>query len=173
MGSIADAELMQGVDRERSDAQRLARNLELPSCDCDHAVGLEVIEVLAKSVGGVEVILAECEGAGRGRGPGINQSHLDDVILFGGVANEGASVRNVDVHLGAVVEMIGEICVMTAHDRISDDGIDLDTGDAGASVRNRAQNVYTAAGADDRVIAVWAKHVGDGSGRGHLVSLPR
>ena len=63
---IRDAELVKSFRGDRDNAEGFTRFAEFPARDGDHAVGLEVFEVLAKGFDGVKTIFAERECAGSG-----------------------------------------------------------------------------------------------------------
>ena len=64
-GGIGHAQAMQGFYGDRYYAQGFARMAEFPTCDGDHAAGLEVIEIFAEGLDGIEIIFAEREGSRR------------------------------------------------------------------------------------------------------------
>src|SRR5579864_9194875 len=98
---------------------------EFPAGDGNHAVGFEMVEVLAKCFRGIEIVLAEGKGAGGGRSPGIDQRHLHDVKMLRSSANKRAAVVDLNVYVGAFIKMLSVIGIAAAHDRGRDDGIDF------------------------------------------------
>ena len=97
---------------------------------------------------------------------------MNDVELLGRIADEGATVRDVNVDFGLLVETIRVVGVASAHDRGRDDGIDFDAGDVRTAVGDGTENVNTAAGTDDGEFAVRAKDIGEGGWSSHQVVLP-
>src|SRR3989449_10420828 len=145
----------------RHHAQRLPRPREFPARDGDESVRLQVVEVLAESLYGVKVVLAEGKGPSRGGGPGVDQCHLDDVVSVPATANRRASVADANMDLGQVIKVGGGIGVPLAHDGGGDGGVNCNCGDIRAPAGQRAQYVDAAARANDRVVATRAKHAGD------------
>ena len=72
-----------------------------------------------------------------------------------------------NVYVWPFVQVLGVICVAAAHDGVGDDGIDLNPGNAPASICHGAKHIYTAARANDGVVPVWPEHVHDCRWRGH------
>ena len=107
--AVRYAELTQRFHRLRDHAQGLARLGELPARDGDHAVRLQVLEVFAEGLDRVQIVFAKGEGSGRGRGPGVDQRHLHHVVPVAAVAHERASVADVHVHLGNLVEVVSVV----------------------------------------------------------------
>ena len=145
---------------------------ELPAGDGDHAVGLQVIEIFAKGLDGVQIVFAERERPRRGRGPGVDQRHLHHIELLRRRAQERAAVGHVNVHIGTLVKMLRVVGITLAHDGGGDDGIDLDPGHAGTAVRHGAQNVDAAARSDDGELPVRSQNIGQRRRRRHKVALP-
>ncbi len=158
--SIRNPQLMQGLHRHRNHAKSFTRLLKLPARDGNHAIGLEMLEVLAESFDCVEAVFAQGKCAGRGGSPCVHQGHLHDVELLAGVAHKGAAIGDVDVHLGPLIEVVDVVGVTAAHDGVGYDGIDFDSGDARAAGSQGAHYIHPAAGADDGVFAVRAQHIG-------------
>ena len=125
---------------------------KFPARDGDHSIGLEVIEVFAECLDGIEIVFAEGERPGCGRGPGVDQGHLHDIELLWSGTQERPAVGDMNMHVGPLVEMLGVVGVTLAHDGGRDDGIDLDPGYAGTAVCNRAQDIDAAPGPDDGVL---------------------
>src|ERR1700731_782147 len=69
--------------------------------------------------------------------------------------------------------MKGIVRVTITHDRVGNNGIDLDSGHAGTAAAHRAQYVYATARSDDGVISVRAEHIGQRRRCRHEISLPR
>src|SRR5207244_6380597 len=126
----------------------------------NHAIRLEVLEIFAEGVGGVEAVLAQRESASGGRGPGVHQRHLDDVILGVRISHERPAVGDVDVDLGAVVQVIGVVGVALAHHRVGDDRIDLDPGHVRTATGYGAQHVHATARTYDGKVSARAQHIG-------------
>src|SRR5215471_14394993 len=59
-----DAQPVQGFHGEGDDAQGFPRMVELPARDGDHSVGLEVLEILAEGLDGVQIVFAQGKGSG-------------------------------------------------------------------------------------------------------------
>ncbi len=171
-GGIGHAQAMQRFHGHRDHAQSFARMAEFPAGDGDHSVGLEVIEIFAERLDGIEIVFAEGERAGGGRGPGVDQRHLHDIKMLRSRAQKRAAIGDVDMHVGPIVEMLRVVGVPLAHDGGGDDGIDLDPGHARAAVGHGAQNVDAAARADDGELSVRAENVGQCGRRGHQIVLP-
>src|SRR5436190_10943748 len=68
--------------------------------------------------------------------------------------------------------MVGIIGVAIPHHGVRDDGVDLDTGHAGAAAGDRPQNVGTSARSNDGKLSVRTKDVRECRWRGHQVLLP-
>ena len=158
------ADLAEGVDGERDEAQGFARRIEAPAGDGEQAVVGEVEEVIAEGVAGVEVVFGEGEGAGGGGGPGIDEGGLEDLVLIGAAADEAAAVLDEDVNVGAEVEAVAERGEALAHDGVGDDAVDLDGGDVGAAAVEGAGDVPAAAGSDDEGFGGGADGVGKARG---------
>ena len=159
-GGVRHSHFMQGLHRNRNHAQGFAGLLKLPARNGNHSVRLQVLEVFPEGFHGVQTVFAEGKGARGGGGPGIHQRHLHHVKLLLGVAHKRAAIGHVDVHFRLLVQMKGVVRVAAAHDGVGDDGIDLDSGNAGTAVGYRAQDVHAAAGADDGEVAMRAQHIG-------------
>ena len=159
-GGVRHSHFMQGLHRDRNHAQGFAGLLKLPARDGDHSIGLQMLEVFPEGFDGVQAVFAEGKGAGGGGGPGVHQRHLHHVELLLGIAHKRAAIGDVDVHFGPLVQMKGVVRVAAAHDGVGDDGIDLDSGNAGTAVAHRAQDVHAAAGSDDGEISMRAQHIG-------------
>src|ERR1039458_2288834 len=156
------ADLAQGVDGQRDEAQGFARRIEAPAGDGEYAIAGEVQEVIAEGVAGVEVVFGEGESARGSGGPGIHQGGLQHLIFVGTAAHEAAAVLHLDVHLGAQIEAVAERGEALAHDGIGDDTVDLDGGDIGAAAIEGAGDVPTAAGSDDEGFGAGANGIGEG-----------
>src|SRR6266700_1647529 len=76
------------------------------------------------------------------------------------------------MHLGTLVEMLGEVRVALPHNGVRDDRINLDSGYAGAAIGDRTKNVHSAARPDDRVIAMRPERIHHRWRRSHQVILP-
>ena len=132
-----------------------------------------MLEVFAEGFNGIEIVFAEGECARGGGRPGIDQRHLHYVVSLAGVAHERSAVGNVDVDLGPLIKVIGVVRVAAAHNRVGDNGIDFDSGYAGAAVCQRAQDVYTAARADNGVLPLRAQDIRQRRRRRHQAVLPQ
>src|SRR5579864_1368252 len=77
-----------------------------------------------------------------------------------------------NLYIGPLVKMLRVVGVALAHNGGGDDGIDLDPGYTGTTVRNGAQNVDPAPGPDDGELAVWTQHIRQGRRRRHEIALP-
>jgi hypothetical protein len=69
---IGHSHFVQSFDRYGNYAQSFSRLLEFPSCDGDQSVRLQVLEIFAKRLDRVQIVLAEGEGPGGSRSPGIH-----------------------------------------------------------------------------------------------------
>ena len=154
------AQLAERFHGQRDQPQRFARRIEAPARHGHHAVVGEVREVIAKGVGGVEIVLGKREGAGRGGRPGIHQGGLQHLVLVGAAAHEAAAVLDENVDVGAQVETAAEPGEALAHDGGGDDGIDLDSGDVVAAGSQRARHVPAAAGPDDQSLGARPDGIG-------------
>src|SRR6202034_3651335 len=103
---ILYSESVQRLHRYRYDAQRLARLLELPAGDGDHAIRFEMLKIFAEGFHGVKIILAQSESAGRSRGPGVYQRHLHYIELLRRRAQIRTAVGYMYMHFRALVEML-------------------------------------------------------------------
>ena len=168
--AVGHTELAQRFHGLRDHSQGLARLGKLPARDGHHAIRLQVLEILAEGLDGVQVVLAEGESSGRGGGPGIHQSHLHHVVPVAAVAHEGAPVADVHVHLGNLVEVVSVVGENPAHDVGGNDGIDLDAGDVQAAVGDGAQHIHSAARADDGEVSARTQHVGHRRCRRHQIA---
>ena len=68
--------------------------------------------------------------------------------------------------------MVGVIRITATHNRVCDGGIDFDSGDAGASIRDGAKYVYASTWADDGIVSVWPESVDYSRGLAHQIPLP-
>src|SRR5437763_750281 len=103
---ISDAHFMQSFHRNGNHAQRLAWLLKLPARDGDHAIGLQMLEILAERLDRVKIVFAQRERACGGRSPGIDQRHLHDVELLSRISYERAAIRHVNLYVGAFTKSI-------------------------------------------------------------------
>ncbi len=118
--------------------------------DRQYAVGLEVVQVLAERLGGVERVLGQGIGAGRRRRPGVDERRLDDVVFLTAAPHEAAAI--VDVHRDPAVGVDAARVVTkpVLHDVAGDDRIDFDAVDVPRAEHQGRQQVPAAAWADDQ-----------------------
>src|SRR6202041_19150 len=171
-GRIDDAKTVQGVHRHRDNTQCLPRLTKLPASDGDHALRFEMLEIFPERFHGVEIVFAQCESSGSGRGPGIHQRHLYDVEVLGRGAQIRTAISNVNVNFRTFVEMLGVSSISSAHDGIGNDGIDFDAGYAGTAIRYRAQHIHTPPRPDNGVVAARPKYVGQRWRGRHKITFP-
>src|SRR5579862_4070384 len=129
-------------------------------------------KIFAEGFDGIKIILAESESAGGGRGPGIDQSHLNDIESLRSRAQIGAAISNVNVNLRPLVEVLRIIGIAAAHDGFGDDGIDLDSSDAGAAIRDGSQNVDAAPGPNNGEGTLRTQNVSQSRWRRHEIFFP-
>ena len=132
-----------------------------------------MLEVLAERFDRVQVVFAQREGAGSGGCPGIHQSHLQDIVKFGRIADERAAIADVKMDFWNLVKVISIVRVTVPHDVIGDKGIDFDPRDCRAAVGNGAQHVNTATRTDDGELTLRAQHVDHCRRCTHQIVLPR
>src|ERR1700728_3710583 len=147
---------MQCVHRNGHNSQRFTRLAALPARYRAPALRLEVIEIFAEGVNRIQIIFAECEGAGRGRSPRVHEGHLYNIKMLRSRTQERTAVRDVNVNIGTIVKMLRVIRVPTTHDRGGDDGIDFDSGDARTAIGYGSQHINATAWPNDCEISVWA-----------------
>ena len=172
-GGVGHSHFMQGLHGNRNHAQCFAGLLKLPAGDGDHPIGLQMLEVFAESFDRVQTVLAQGKGACGGGGPGVHQRHLHDVELLIGIAHKRPAIGDVDVYFRLLIEMECVVRVTAPHDRIGNDGIDLDSSNTGAAIAHRAEDIHAAAGADNGELSAGAQNIGQRRWRRHQISLPR
>src|SRR5579863_3003920 len=143
---------MQSLHSDRDHAQGLAWLAELPARDGDHPVGFQVLEISSKRLHGIKTVLAQGKSSSGGRGPGIDQSHLNHVEILFRIADKRPSVSDLDVNLGPLVQVIRIIGVAPPHYGIGDDWINLNSRHAWASIGDGAKYIHSAARPDDCVL---------------------
>src|SRR6185437_5583202 len=156
---IGNAQLMQRLNSLRYHAQGFTRTLKLPARDGDHAIGLQMVKVFAKSFEGIKIVLAQSKCAGSGGSPCINESHLYYVIAVVRATNIRAAILHVDVDLGQIVQVIRVVGVSATHHVIDDNGIDLNASDVGTAVGDGSHHVHASARANNGEVSLRAQHI--------------
>src|SRR5260370_784974 len=109
-----------------------------------------MLEIVAESVSGVEVVLRQGEGSRRGGGPGVNQRRLNHVVFRLAAAHKTAAVLYHDVYFRPLVQVVTQVRKLLPHDGGGDDRIDLHAGNVAAAGRERPQHIPTATWSDDQ-----------------------
>src|SRR5262249_19327674 len=104
----------------------------------DHAVGLQVLEVLAKGFHRVKAVLAQRKCPCGGGSPGVNQSHLQDVVTLVAAADKRSAILYVDSNARSAIKNWGIIRITIAYVVVGDQRIYLDPGDVFAARSQRA-----------------------------------
>src|SRR6185312_11949265 len=143
-----------------------------PARDGDHAIGLQVVKVFAKSFEGIKIVFAESKRPGGSGSPGIHQRHLYYVIAVVRATNVRAAILHVDVDLGQIVQVIRVVGVSATHHVIDDNGIDLNASDVGTAVGDGSHHVHASARANNGEVSLRAQHIRERRRGGHQALLP-
>src|SRR3954463_11551211 len=140
-------------------AQSLSRLAKFPARNGHHSIGLQVIEILHESFDGIQIVFAECERPRRGRRPRIHQRHLHHVKALKSGTQIRTAVCNLNMNVRTLIQMLRVLRISAPHDGGRDNGIDFDSGHATTAVSHRTQHVDSAAGPDDREVALRTQNV--------------
>src|SRR6202162_4747128 len=104
-----------------------------------------MVQVIAKCIGGVKIVLRECERArGCGR-PGVHQCRLQDLVFFGAGTNKTAAIGDEHTYFWTKIKPPAQVRETLPHNVVRDDGVDLYRGYVLAPGRQRPGDVRTAA----------------------------
>src|SRR5579872_3303572 len=140
-GNVLRSHSLQSVHCHGDNPQSLTRFTKLPASNRDNPVGFQVLKIFFKCLRGIEIILAQGESAGSGRGPRVDQGHLYDIESVLTAAQERTAVANMQVDVRTLVKMASEVRITATHDGVSDGGINFDSGDAIASIGECPKNI--------------------------------
>ena len=139
------AAMRTGRLRQRHEAQAVGD----PARDRQHAVRVQMIEVVVERLDCVQRVLGERVRARRRRGPRVDERRLDHIVPIRRPAHEAPAVVDCDADARICVDASREIAEPIAHHVVGDDRVDLDAVDARRAEDERRREIAAAARADD------------------------
>ena len=139
----------QRVDRRGRELQAVARRRPDPARDREQSARREAREICLQRLHGIQVALVQRLHAGAGRGEGIEEADLHEVVTPLAARDEAACLRRVHGHARIVVDVAPRSRRRCRPTRPTHARVELDRIDAACIVGERHEDVAAAAGAED------------------------